>query len=146
MGKSKLGEKEEEDLRKEKNIRLLTIQVDELRRLGAPSSCTQLKLQGVTRSQQTYLDGDGIFLGQPPIKATCTFPDGQVSFGGETIVDDHTVFTFKNETLAQITNIVETSSNCSQSFHFDSTTAYLKHPVTNGHLLHWKDREGNKNI
>ena len=63
------------------------------------------------------------------LKATCIFPDGNVSFGGESIFDDQLDFTFKNDTLAQIITIVEASSKFSQSVQFDSTTT-LKNPVS----------------
>ena len=55
----------------------------ELQQLNAPTTCMVLKNQGIDRNQEIFLDGDGVNLGQPPIKASCTFPEAKVSFGEE---------------------------------------------------------------
>ena len=55
----------------------------ELQQVNAPATCMVLKNQGIKRNQEIFLDGDGVNLGQPPIEASCIFPDAKVSFGKE---------------------------------------------------------------
>merc|ERR1711935_525793 len=65
----------------------LVIQVDEMRKLTAPSSCEELQKQGISRSQQTYLDGDGQSHGAFPAKANCIFPEAKTVFGEEKVIN-----------------------------------------------------------
>jgi len=135
-----------QDQLKEKAIQLLKTQVDELQRFNAPASCMELKMQGINRNQEVYLDGDGTTFGQVPIKVKCTFPDAKITFGEKTIVHDQLDFVLENEMVTQINSLIEASSSCSQSFQFDCTSFPLKHPTTNGDLLFWKDKAGNTNV
>ena len=89
-----------------------------------------LKNQGIERNQEIFLDGDGVNLGQPPIKASCTFPEAKVSFGEETIVNDQMDSIVANDILPQMNNIMDASSSCSQSFQFDCASVPIKHPVS----------------
>ena len=50
-----------------KKIELLQLQVTELQKLNAPSTCTQLWKQGIDRDQEIFLDFDGINHGKMPV-------------------------------------------------------------------------------
>ena len=51
-----------------KKIELLQLQVTELQKLNAPSTCSQLKKQGIDRDQEIFLDFDGINHGKKPVE------------------------------------------------------------------------------
>ena len=87
-------------------------------------------LLSIDRNQEAFLDADGVNLGQPPIRASCTFPDAKVTLGKETIVNDQRDSIFENEIVPQMNNIMEASLSCSQSFQFDCASVPLKHPVS----------------
>ena len=66
-----------------KKIELLQLQVTELQKLNAPSTCSQLKKQGIDRDQEIFLDFDGINHGKKPVEVCmylslflmqCNFP------------------------------------------------------------------------
>ena len=67
------------------NIISSTISVDELRKLNAVSSCSNLAKQGIVRNQEMYIDADGTNFGEVPVKATCTFPQEELAFGSKKI-------------------------------------------------------------
>ena len=51
-----------------KKIELLQLQVTELQKLNAPSTCSQLWKQGIDRDQEIFLDFDGINHGKKPVE------------------------------------------------------------------------------
>ena len=51
-----------------KKIELLQLQVTELQKLNAPSTCSQLSKQGIDRDQEIFLDFDGINHGKMPVE------------------------------------------------------------------------------
>ena len=65
-----LKQKDEDQSRK---IELLQLQVKELQKLNAPSTCSQLWKQGIDRDQDIFLDFDGINHGKKPVEV-CMCP------------------------------------------------------------------------
>ena len=114
--------------------------VQELRKISAPTSCAELKNQGITRNQEIYLDPDGRNFGNTPIQASCIFPQAEVSIGGNKKInisscgDDSKCFRKKiiddDNVLQQMINVMNSSPACSQTWEFESLTAPLKHPVS----------------
>ena len=58
----------QKDKDQSKKIELLQLQVTELQKLNAPSTCSQLKKQGIDRDQEIFLDFDGINHGGKPVE------------------------------------------------------------------------------
>ena len=58
----------QKDEDKSKQIEFLQLQVKELQKLNAPSTCSELWRQGVDRDQEIYLDFDGINYGEKPVE------------------------------------------------------------------------------
>ena len=61
----------QKDEDKSKQIEFLQLQVKELQKLNAPSTCSELWRQGVDRDQEIFLDFDGINHGEKPVEV-CT--------------------------------------------------------------------------
>ena len=116
-----------------------------MRKLTAPSSCEELQKQGISRSQQTYLDGDGQGHGTFPAKGNCIFPEAKTVFGEEKVInittcgEDPMCFKenlfFETDVLNQINIFMETSYDCSQSWEFDCISAPIRQPVSSKNLL-----------
>ena len=51
--------------------------------MTAPATCSELWKQDITRDQEVFLDPDGLNNGEKPVKAFCTFPRNNVTFGEE---------------------------------------------------------------
>ena len=58
----------QKDEDKSKQIEFLQLQVKELQKLNAPSTCSELWRQGVDRDQEIFLDFDGINYGEKPVE------------------------------------------------------------------------------
>ena len=71
------------DLKKTEEIKFLKLQIEELRKMTAPATCSELSKQDITRDQEVFLDPDGLNNGEKPVKAFCTFPRNNVTFGEE---------------------------------------------------------------
>ena len=57
-----------------KEMELLKLQVEELKKMNAPKTCSHLWNQDVRRDQEIFLDPDGINHGEKPVKASCILP------------------------------------------------------------------------
>ena len=56
--------------------------------MTAPATCSELSKQDITRDQEVFLDPDsGLNNGEKPVKAFCTFPRNNVTFGEENHID-----------------------------------------------------------
>ena len=75
------------DLKKTEEIKFLKLQIEELRKMTAPATCSELWKQDITRDQEVFLDPDGLNNGEKPVKAFCTFPRNNVTFGEENHID-----------------------------------------------------------
>ena len=100
---------------------------------------TNLWNQGIVRDQEIFLDSDGINYGEKPVKAFCSFPNSNVTFGEEQHVNItrcegadcfKSDFQIDNSTLNQMQNVIETSTSCSQKWLFSCKSAPLKQPVS----------------
>ena len=69
------------DLKKTEEIKFLKLQIEELRKMTAPATCSELSKQDITRDQEVFLDPDGLNNGEKPVRAYCTFPRNNVTFG-----------------------------------------------------------------
>ena len=88
----------------------------------------------------TLLTIDGTNFGEKPVRANCTFPEGEVTFGDKIMVDVNTCgntshcfkknFTYDDEMFSQMKNVIAHSSTCFQAWTFECTSASLKHPVS----------------
>ena len=58
----------QKDEDKSKQIEFLQLQVKELQKLNAPSTCSELWRQGIDRDQEIFLDFDGINHGENPVE------------------------------------------------------------------------------
>ena len=58
----------QKDEDKSKQIEFLQLQVKELQKLNAPSTCSELWRQGIDRDQEIFLDFDGINHGEKPVE------------------------------------------------------------------------------
>ena len=56
----KIQELERNDADKNKEINFLKQQIEELQQSNAPETCSQLRNQGVTRTQDIFIDSDGV--------------------------------------------------------------------------------------
>ena len=56
------------DADKNKEINFLKQQIEELQQSNAPETCSQLRNQGVTRTQDIFIDSDGVNQGTLPFK------------------------------------------------------------------------------
>ena len=55
--------------------------------MTAPATCSELSKQDITRDQEVFLDPDGLDNGEKPVRANCTFPRNNVTFGEENHVN-----------------------------------------------------------
>ena len=127
-------------IRNTKQIEFLKTQVQELQKLNAPATCSDLWKQGITRSQEIYLDSDGFNHGEKPVRASCTFPSNNVTFGEENHVNithcegadcfQSEPFQIDSSTLNQMQSVIEASTSCSQKWLFNCKSAPLKEPVS----------------
>ena len=130
----------DKDLEKTEEIKFLKMQIEELQKLNAPTTCSELWKQDITRNQEVFLDSDGINYGEKPVKAFCTFPSSNVTFGEELHVnitqcegaDCFHSPNFQNDssTQNQIQNVIDASTSCSQKWLFNCKSAPLKEPVS----------------
>lgn len=56
------------DSDQERKINQLKLEVEELRKITAPSTCQLLSNQGISRDQEIFLDFDGVDHGEKPVK------------------------------------------------------------------------------
>ena len=73
----------DKDLKKTEEIKFLKVQIEELQKVTAPATCSELSKQDITRDQEVYLDSDGVNHGEKPVQAFCTYPSNDDSFGEE---------------------------------------------------------------
>ena len=136
----KIQELVNKDVDKTNEILFLKTQIQELRQLTAPATCSDLWNQGITRSQEIYVDSDGVNHGERPVKAFCNFPSNDVTFGEEKLVNithcegadcfQSPDFQIDNSTQNQIQNVIDASTSCSQKWSFNCMSAPLKQPVS----------------
>ena len=129
----------DKDLKKTEEIKFLKVQIEELQKVTAPATCSKLFKQDITRDQEVYLDSDGVNHGEKPVKAFCSFPSKNVTFGEEKHVNItncdgadcfQSDFDIDSSTLNQIQSVIETSISCSQKWLFKCKSASLKQPVS----------------
>ena len=102
--------------------------------------CLELWKQGITRDQEVFLDSDGVNHGEKPVKAHCTFPSSNVTFGEEKHINisycegadcfQSPDFQIDNSTLNQMQSVIDASTSCSQKWVFNCKSAPLKQPVS----------------
>ena len=102
--------------------------------------CLELWKQGITRDQEVFIDSDGFNHGEKPIKAHCTFPSSNVTFGEEKHINitycegadcfQSPDFQIDNSTLNQMQSVIDASTSCSQKWAFNCISAPLKQPVS----------------
>ena len=129
----------DKDLKKTEEIRFLKVQIEELQKVTAPATCSELSKQDITRDQEVYLDSDGVNHGEKPVKAFCSFPSNNVTFGEEKHVNVtncdgancfQSDFEIDSSTLNQMQNVIEASTSCSQKWLFNCVSASLKQTVS----------------
>ena len=143
-----IQELRDNDFEKSDEIKFLKLQIEELKKLTAPATCSELFNQDITRNQEVFLDTDGFNYGEKPVKAFCSFPSNvtfgeekqsNVTFGEENHVNItncdgpecfQSDFEINNSTLNQMKNVIETSTYCSQRWVFKCKSASLKQPVS----------------
>ena len=122
------------DLEKKQEIEFLKLQIQELQKSNAPATCSELVKQGVTRSQEIFVDSDGLNHGKKPVKAFCDFANNI------TIVDADKVISIKQcgspkcfreeiqyETpVDHLVTLADKSDNCYQQVTFDCLSSPLK--------------------
>ena len=127
------------DMEKTKQIESLKLQLEEMKKRIAPATCAELSNQGIVRDQEIFLDSDGINYGEKPVKAFCSFPSNNVTFGEEKHVNIthcegqdcfQSDFQVDNSTLNQMQNVIEASTSCSQKWLFNCVSASLKQTVS----------------
>ena len=127
------------DMEKTKQIESLKLQLEEMKKMIAPATCAELSNQGIVRDQEIFLDSDGINYGEKPVKAFCSFPSNNVTFGEEKHVNIthcegqdcfQSDFQVDNSSLNQMQNTIETSTSCFQKWLFSCKSAPLKQPVS----------------
>jgi hypothetical protein len=102
--------------------------------------CLELWKQGITRDQEVFIDSDGFNHGEKPVKAHCTFPSSNVTFGEEKLINitycegadcfQSPDFQIDNSTLNQMQSVIDASTSCSQKWAFNCISAPLKQPVS----------------
>ena len=102
--------------------------------------CLELWKQGITRDQEVFIDSDGFNHGEKPVKAHCTFPSSNVTFGGEKHINisycegadcfQSPDFQIDNSTLNQMQSVIDASTLCYQKWAFNCQSAPLKQPVS----------------
>ena len=134
-----IQELRDNDLEKTEEIKFLKLQIEELQKLTAPATCSELLKQDITRNQEVFLDSDGFNHGEKPVKAFCTFPSNNVTFGEEKHINITNCdgpecfksdFEIDSSTLNQMRNVIEASTTCSQRWLFKCKSASLKQPVS----------------
>ena len=107
--------------------------------MTAPATCSELSKQDITRDQEVHLDSDGVNHGEMPVKAFCSFPSNNVTFGEEKHVNVtncdgancfQSDFEIDSSTLNQMQNVIEASPSCSQKWLFNCVSASLKQTVS----------------
>ena len=108
--------------------------------MTAPATCENLWKQDITRDQEVFLDSDGVNHGEKPVKAFCSFPSNNVTFGEErhfnvTHCDGEKCFKspdfqIDSSRKNQIQNVIDASTSCSQKWLFNCKSAPLKEPVS----------------
>ena len=61
-------------------MELLKLQVEELKKMNAPKTCSHLWNQDIQRDQEIFLDPDGINHGEKPAKASCILPGINIKY------------------------------------------------------------------
>ena len=101
----------------------LKLENEELKLRTAPKSCTELANQKINRSQDIFIDVDGIDYGFQPTKAHCSFPSNKTTFGRvQEIVfnpseETHNL-TYDEAMFNQIKMTIDNSAFCSQTWSF----------------------------
>ena len=134
-----IQELRDNDLKKTEEIKFLRLQIEELQKRTAPATCSELWKQDITRNQEVFLDSDGVNHGEKPVKAFCTFPSSNVTFGEEKNINItncdgpdcfQSDFEIDSSILNQMQNVIEASTSCSQRWLFNCKSASLKQPVS----------------
>ena len=133
----------EKDMEKTKKIEHLELRIQELQKLNAPASCAHLWSQGLERSQDIFLDPDGVNHGEKPVQGFCTYPSNDDSFGEEKSINItycegpncfQSDFQIDSSARNQIQHVIEASTTCSQNWAFNCISAPLKQPVSIGYV------------
>ena len=135
-----IQELRDNDSEKNEEIKFLKMQIEELQKMTAPATCSELWEQGITRDQEVFIDSDGVNHGEKPVKAHCTFPSSNVTFGEEKLINitfcegvdcfQSPDFQIDNSTLNQMQSVIDASTSCSQKWAFNCKSAPLKQPVS----------------
>ena len=122
------------DLEKMQEIEFLKLRIQELQKSNAPATCSELVKQGVTRSQEIFLDSDGLNHGEKPVKAFCDFANNITKVGADKVISIKQCGSpkcFREEIQYEtprdhLVALVEKSTTCYQQVTFDCLSSPLK--------------------
>ena len=136
---AQIKELTEKDIKKTKKIEHLELQIQELQKLNAPATCSEVWKQGIERDQNIFLDSDGVNHGEKPVQAFCSFRSNNDTFGEEKHINIthcegadcfQSDFQIDSSARNQIQNVIGASTACSQKWSFSCKSAPLKQPVS----------------
>ena len=122
------------DSEKKQEIESLKLQIQELQKTNAPATCSELENQGITRSQEVFLDSDGLNHGEKPVKAFCDFANNITKVGADKVISIEQCGSqkcFREEiqyenSVDQLVTLAEKSDNCYQQVTFDCLSSPLE--------------------
>ena len=122
------------DLEKNQEIEYLKLQIQELQKSNAPATCSELVKQGIARSQDIFLDSDGLNSGEKPVKAFCDFANNITKVGADNVISIKQCGSpkcFREEiqyenSVDQLVTLAEKSDNCYQQVTFDCLSSPLE--------------------
>ena len=122
------------DLEKNQEIEYLKLQIQELQKSNAPATCSELVKQGIARSQDIFLDSDGLNSGEKPVKAFCDFANNITKVGADKVISIKQCGSpkcFREEiqyenSVDQLVTLAEKSDNCYQQVTFDCLSSPLE--------------------
>ena len=122
------------DSEKKQEIEFLKLRILELQKSTAPATCSELEHQGITRSQEVFLDLDGLNRGEKPVKAFCNFANNITKVGADKVISIKQCGSpkcFREEiqyenSVDQLVTLAEKSDNCYQQVTFDCLSSPLE--------------------
>ena len=129
-----IQELRDNDLEKTEEIKFLKLQIEELQKITAPATCSELRKQNITRDQEIYLDSDGLNHGEKPVKALCDFANNITKVGADQVINIEQCGSpkcFREEIQygtprESLVALVEKSNNCYQQVTFDCLSSPLQ--------------------
>ena len=122
------------DSEKTQEIEILKLRIQELQKTNAPATCSELVKQGVTRSQEIFVDSDGLNHDKKPVKAFCDFANNITIVGADIVISIKQCGSpkcFREEiqyetSVDQLVTLAEKSDNCYQQVTFDCLSSPLE--------------------